>query len=121
MTNLTKFKKTENKKFSEVPSKMKQTEIGMIPEDWEVKELDKNTIDLNKKSIMKNDDYKEINYYDTSSITKGVFIKPVKFNILDSPSRAKRIAELNDILISTIKHECDVCRKKRVENHICKK
>jgi type I restriction enzyme S subunit len=38
MKQQTKLKPTENK-FSEHSSKMKQTEIGMIPEDWEVKEL----------------------------------------------------------------------------------
>lgn len=39
MKTETKFKTIENKKFSEPSSKMKKTEIGLIPEDWEVKEL----------------------------------------------------------------------------------
>jgi len=37
MNSQNKFKPTENKKFSEPPSKMKQTEIGIIPEDREVR------------------------------------------------------------------------------------
>ena len=39
MKQKTEFKQTENEKFSEVSSKMKQTEIGKIPEDWEVKKI----------------------------------------------------------------------------------
>src|SRR3989344_7422030 len=45
-----KFKPTE-KKFSEPSSKMKKTEIGMIPEDWEVKEM--NSIKEIKRNKLK--------------------------------------------------------------------
>jgi len=37
MKQQSKFKHNENQRFSSVSSKMKQTEIGMIPEDWEEK------------------------------------------------------------------------------------
>jgi len=41
MENKTKFKPTKNKMFFESSSKMKQTEIGIIPEDWDFDELSK--------------------------------------------------------------------------------
>jgi len=42
MREKTKFKQTKEKRSFEVSSQMKQTEIGEIPEDWELSKI--NTI-----------------------------------------------------------------------------
>jgi len=81
-----------------------RSEIGEIPIDWKVKrineiaEVNTNTI---KSSVQK--DY-EFFYYDLSAVDKGKVYHPdKKIRLSDAPSRAKRLFEKNNILMSTVR------------------
>ena len=82
--------------------KFKQTEIGMIPEDWEIKLIGE-LVEINENTVNKKYKEKEIEYIDTSSVIKGQLIEAQKISVDGAPSRAKRIIKSNDILISTVR------------------
>lgn len=82
--------------------KFKETEIGTIPEDWEIKQVG-NIAKINEQTINKSFTYQEIDYIDIDSVDKGIISEPKKMSIEDSPSRAKRIVRVNDIIISTVR------------------
>lgn len=55
---------------------------------------------INSQSIDKEYPYKEIEYLDTGSITRGKIESLQHFSLKDAPSRAKRIVKKNDIVIA---------------------
>lgn len=61
--------------------------------------------EVNKRSLKKNDGYEIINYLDTANLNQGRIDEIVSFDLLNekAPSRAKRIVQVNDILISTVR------------------
>jgi type I restriction enzyme S subunit len=69
---------------------------------WEEKSLDK-LIKINHKSLSRNYNFLDINYYDISSIGTGIKGEPKYYKIDDIPSRAKRIIDDGDIIISTVR------------------
>ena len=75
-----------------------------IPEGWEPFPLS-SILKSNYASIAKNDKYKNIEYLDTSSLTKNQIdvTESLSPNIDKIPSRAKRIVNQNDILYSTVR------------------
>jgi type I restriction enzyme S subunit len=84
--------------------KFKKTEIGEIPEEWEVVRL----IDISKinPEQIKNSYPKnyQIKYLDIAGITQTGYINEIKdFTLEEAPSRARRIAQKNDILVSTVR------------------
>src|SRR3989344_4647184 len=83
-------------------TKFKQTEIGMIPEDWEVKVIG-DLVKINEDTINKNYSEANIEYIDTSSVDKGYLVETQKLKLEEAPSRAKRIIKDYDILISTVR------------------
>lgn len=71
-------------------------------DDWEEVKVS-HFVTLNKSSITKKYDHQNILYLDTSSLTKG-YISELKPLILsEAPSRAKRLVQHLDILISTVR------------------
>lgn len=71
-------------------------------EDWEeVKVSD--FVELNKTTIGKGYSHQMIEYLDTGSLTAGKIENLQSLNLSDSPSRAKRIVQHNDVLISTVR------------------
>lgn len=60
-------------------------------------------VELNKSSIDKKYDIKEIQYLDTGSLTKGKISELQKISLSDAPSRAKRLVNNFDIIISTVR------------------
>lgn len=60
---------------------------------------------INNKSLSASDKYEFINYLDTSSLTEGRIysIQKLVIGVDLIPSRAKRIVQANDILISTVR------------------
>ena len=75
-----------------------------IPEGWEVFSLS-SIVKSNYKSITKNDIFEEIEYLDTSSLTRNQIdvTEHLKTDLDKIPSRAKRIINTNDILYSTVR------------------
>jgi type I restriction enzyme S subunit len=80
----------------------KETEIGLIPEDWEVKRIGE-LVKINESNIGKSFEYDTIEYIDIASVDKGRITDINKIKLEDAPSRAKRIVKDNDILISTVR------------------
>lgn len=60
-------------------------------------------VELNRASIDKNYPYQTIEYLDTGSLTKGKIECFQSFALGDAPSRAKRLVQHNDVLISTVR------------------
>ena len=70
--------------------------------EWEEVSLGE-VIATNSKNIGKDYTFSSINYYDISSIDTGLKKEPTYYKIENIPSRAKRIIEDNDIIISTVR------------------
>ncbi|TXI42408.1 MAG: restriction endonuclease subunit S [Nitrosomonas sp.] len=71
-------------------------------DDWkEVKIAD--FVELNRASIDKNYSYQTIEYLDTGSLISGKIESFQSFSLNDAPSRAKRLVQHNDVLISTVR------------------
>ena len=84
----------------------KQTEIGRIPKDWEVVELDE-VVDINKESRDPTKEFPLENflYIDIDSIENetGVIKRAKTIVGKDAPSRARRVIHYNDVLMSTVR------------------
>jgi type I restriction enzyme S subunit len=88
-----------------------ETIAQTIFKEWFVKgkQNNWNTVKLgdlvktNVSTINKNSNIEVIKYLDTGSITEGFIEEIQEFNIADAPSRARRIVQHNDVLISTVR------------------
>lgn len=78
--------------------------IGEIPVHWELKRL-KNVAMLNKQSLPENTSNNfDFDYVDIGSVSYANGIeKTERFNFKDSPSRARRIANPGNTVISTVR------------------
>lgn len=76
--------------------------IEEAKEDWEEVHV-KDFVTLNKASVNKDYPYNEIAYLDTGSLTKGLISELQAYHLQEAPSRAKRLVQHNDILISTVR------------------
>ncbi|HAW0942587.1 TPA: restriction endonuclease subunit S [Escherichia coli] len=76
--------------------------IEEAQDEWPEKSLNQ-YVELNKSSISKKYDFKEIQYLDTGSLTKGKISELQKILLSDAPSRAKRLVNNFDIIISTVR------------------
>jgi type I restriction enzyme S subunit len=81
---------------------LKDTEIGMIPEDWAIREL-KEVARINESVVDKNFKFAEIEYIDIDSVEDGSINNSQLLPLKDAPSRARRIVKKNDIIISTVR------------------
>lgn len=71
-------------------------------EDWEeVKVSD--FVDINAVSISKGYPHNSIEYLDTGSLTEGKIERYQTYELKQAPSRAMRIVQHNDVLISTVR------------------
>ena len=93
-----------NSKLIQNYEKIKKGIIWSSTFNVEKKKLDE-VAEINKNNLTKNYKNKTIKYIDISSVNKGyINIDTIKeFNIGEEPSRAKRVASLNDILLSTVR------------------
>lgn len=71
-------------------------------EDWEAVKLG-DFVEINKKSINKSYPFNHIEYLDTGSLTEGKIESLQPYSIKEAPSRALRLIEHNDVLISTVR------------------
>ena len=71
-------------------------------EDWEEVKLG-DFVEINKKSINKAYPFNHIEYLDTGSLTEGKIENLQSYSIKEAPSRALRLVEHNDVLISTVR------------------
>ena len=84
--------------------KLKKTEIGKIPENWEVVELGEIT-ETTSNINLKGKPNKKIKYIDVSSISSE-FLKIIEFKEYygkNAPSRARKKIKTGDILFATVR------------------
>jgi type I restriction enzyme S subunit len=86
-----------------VKSGYKQTEIGVIPEDWELMKIDDIAeVDCENLSSITNPNL-EINYISLECINEGTLVKYDEVKFQNAPSRARRVLRKGDILVSTVR------------------
>ena len=75
-----------------------------LPEGWRMGTLGE-IAEINTNNISAKDEFKEIRYLDSSSVTQNVFDEYQIFNVQQDeiPSRAKRKVKHNDIVYSTVR------------------
>ena len=78
----------------------KNTEVGIIPNDWEINSL-RDVADINQNGGKFIPD--EFVYIDLESVTKGRLVKKNLIKKVNAPSRAQRIVIVNDILFQTVR------------------
>lgn len=87
----------------EVIAGYKQTDVGVIPEDWEVKRIGEITsIDSDNLSSTTDPLY-EFNYVSLEDVYHGKLLNVSELEFKNAPSRARRIMKENDILFSTVR------------------
>ena len=82
--------------------KMVESELGLIPECWQVKKLGE-IADINKKNINKNNAPKQINYINITSVSPGRINEIETMDFDDAPSRARRLVKHGDVIWSTVR------------------
>ena len=81
----------------------KQTEIGVIPEDWDVKKLgDISAIDSDNLEYSTNSDY-AFKYISLEDVDCGILRNYTELIFKNAPSRARRKIQQGDVLISTVR------------------
>jgi type I restriction enzyme S subunit len=84
--------------------KLKKTEIGEIPENWEVVKIKDVVLGIEQNDPSKTP-LQEIKYIDVSSISNE-FLKIVGYKSYlgkDAPSRARKVLKENDIVFATVR------------------
>ena len=84
------------------PSAMQDSELGEIPEGWEVGAL-ADLADLNKKSWTKRTIPSEIEYVDLANTKNGIIESTTVYASDDAPSRARRKFSDGDTIIGTVR------------------
>ncbi|MGI9527535.1 MAG: restriction endonuclease subunit S, partial [Weeksellaceae bacterium] len=85
----------------DIPQGYKQTKVGIIPEDWAVKNL-ASQVYIDKSNIKNDYDKEYINYVSLSDVENGIaHYNKIKFQ--EAPSRAKRIAPKYSVLFATVR------------------
>ncbi len=82
--------------------KMVESELGLIPEGWEVKALG-DVAEINSASVKPADAPKVINYIDIASVSPGQIDEVREMALADAPGRARRIVKHGDVLWSTVR------------------
>ncbi|WP_166805126.1 restriction endonuclease subunit S [Nitrosococcus wardiae] len=81
----------------------KQTEIGVIPKDWEVNRLDE-LADIDPDNLPSNTDPSyEFKYVSLEDVNEGTLAGFSEIKFRDAPSRARRKLRKGDILVSTVR------------------
>ena len=87
----------------EVKKGYKQTEIGIIPEEWEIKKIGEiSNIDPESLCANTNPNY-ALKYISLEDVDSGKLLNISELIFKNAPSRARRIINKQDILISTVR------------------
>ncbi len=84
------------------PDRLVPSELGEIPEGWEVKALDKMS-DLNPESWSRLNSPARIEYVDLGNTKWGVIESTQHFLWKDAPSRARRVLRPGDTIVGTVR------------------
>ena len=96
--------------------------LGKIPEGWQAKRI-KYFAKINPDVLLETtDENLEIQYIDIGNVTyEGLLEPPTKMLFKDAPSRARRILDRNDVIISTVRTYLKAIAfiDFEVDSHIC--
>lgn len=83
----------------------KQTDIGLIPDDWEVIKLNSLLLETNTRNPSKVHAQKMIKYVDVTSVSNELFnISDCQYiRGIDAPGRARKVIYTNDVIFATIR------------------
>ena len=99
----------------------KKTEVGVIPDDWDLKTID-DVVFINPESL-NNATNKEllINYIDIESVKTGKILGTKDYTFGEAPSRARRIVKFDDVIVSTVRPNLKAVAtvKENIENLVC--
>ncbi len=84
------------------PDRLVDSELGEIPEGWEVKSL-RGFSNLNPESWSRTDSPPEVEYVDLANTKWGVIETTQHFPWNDAPSRAKRVLRSGDTIVGTVR------------------
>ena len=88
---------------NQVPEGYKKTEIGVIPEDWEVKQIHQ-IIEVDPENLTsKTDPDYEFKYISLEDVDNGCLCNYSNQIFSQAPSRARRILRYQDILFATVR------------------
>ena len=99
----------------------KESVIGLIPEDWEVKQISE-IADIDPENLIGNTHAKyEFNYISLEDVERGVLKGHSHQVFCTAPSRARRILRDGDILLSTVRPnlKSHLLFKKQEHNWVC--
>jgi len=87
----------------EIKKGYKQTELGVMPEDWEIKEIGNiSDVDPDNLGSSTNPDY-AFKYISLEDVDCGILRNYAELMFKNAPSRARRKIQHGDILISTVR------------------
>ena len=91
-------------KVKHIPQGYKDSPLGIIPKEWEVKKLGE-VCDIDKQSLSSSTDPEyEFYYISLSDVNSERFeIKSSRQVFKSAPSRARRIIKKGDVVISTVR------------------
>ena len=84
------------------PDRLVDSELGEIPEGWEVKALG-DVVELNPESWSKTNSPANVEYVDLANTKWGVIESTQHFSWKDAPSRAKRVLRPGDTIVGTVR------------------
>ncbi len=84
------------------PDRLVDSELGPIPEGWEVKKLN-HCVTLNPESWSRTNTPESVEYVDLANTKWGIIEVTQHFTWKDAPSRAKRILRAGDTIIGTVR------------------
>ena len=98
----TSFPSMPQEVFDALPARFVDSEIGPVPEGWEVKALG-DVCDVNARSVRAGDVEGEIEYVNISSVTVGRLDEIERLDFADAPSRARRLIRDGDTIWSCVR------------------
>ncbi|MBW6480787.1 MAG: hypothetical protein K0B37_15265, partial [Bacteroidales bacterium] len=107
--------------MSDVPEGYRMSEVGVIPEEWEVKKLEVIAdIDPDNLSNSTNPEY-YFQYISLEDVDYGTLRNTTELIFKDAPSRARRKIRKDDILLSTVRPnlKSHLLIKRDISNWIC--
>lgn len=99
----------------------KRTEIGVIPDDWEVKRLDQiANVDPENLSASTDPDYAFV-YISLEDVDRGTLRSYTEQIFRTAPSRARRVIRKGDVLVSTVRPnlKSHLYIKQEVRDNVC--
>lgn len=107
----------------QVPEGYKKTELGVIPEDWRIFQIDQ-LANINRESRDPKKKFEEFfNYIDIDAVENGTGLikNPKRLFGKEAPSRARRVIHKDDVIMSTVRpyHKAFALVPNLYDNQIC--